>query len=58
MHHFERYQGENLYYLILSGDQLYQMDFTKMINAHIESGADITIAAKPCRVRRRRASAS
>lgn len=47
MHHFERYQGENLYYLILSGDQLYQMDFTKMINAHIESGADITIAAKP-----------
>lgn len=47
MHHFERHHGENCYYLILSGDQLYQMDFTKMVNAHIRDGADITIAAKP-----------
>lgn len=46
MHHFER-QGENYYYLILSGDQLYQMNFAKMIQDHIESGSDITIAAKP-----------
>lgn len=46
MHHFER-QGENYYYLILSGDQLYQMNFAEMIKAHIDSGSDITIAAKP-----------
>lgn len=47
MHHFERYYGSNCYYLILSGDQLYQMDFNKMVREHVESGADITIAAKP-----------
>lgn len=35
------------YYLILSGDQLYRMDFQKMLKRHIESGADLTIAAKP-----------
>ena len=46
MHHFQRH-GDNAYYLILSGDQLYQMDFRELINRHIESGADITIAAKP-----------
>ncbi len=46
MHHFER-QGEDYYYLILSGDQLYQMNFADMIEAHIASGSDITIAAKP-----------
>ena len=46
MHHFER-QGENYYYLILSGDQLYQMNFAEMLKAHIDSGSDITIAAKP-----------
>lgn len=46
MHHFQRH-GQNAYYLILSGDQLYQMDFGTLINRHIESGADITIASKP-----------
>lgn len=46
MHHFERH-GQKCYYLILSGDQLYQMDFAKMVRRHIESGSDITIAAKP-----------
>jgi glucose-1-phosphate adenylyltransferase len=35
------------YVLILSGDQLYQMDFGKMIDNHIEKGADITIATIP-----------
>ena len=34
------------YLLILSGDQLYRMDFNKLINQHIETGADVTIAAK------------
>jgi glucose-1-phosphate adenylyltransferase len=32
------------YALILSGDQLHQMDFNKMIKAHEKSGAGITIA--------------
>ncbi len=35
------------YYVILSGDQLYRMDFEDMLNRHIESGAELTIAAKP-----------
>ena len=33
--------------LILSGDQLYRMDFQKMIETHLESNADVTIAAIP-----------
>lgn len=33
--------------LILSGDQLYRMDYRKIINEHLESGADVTIAAVP-----------
>lgn len=35
------------YYIILSGDQLYRMDFQDMLDRHIESGAELTIAAKP-----------
>jgi glucose-1-phosphate adenylyltransferase len=35
------------YALILSGDQLYQMDFNDMIEEHIKSEADITIATLP-----------
>ena len=33
--------------LILSGDQLYQMDFAAMIDNHATQGADITIATIP-----------
>ncbi len=33
--------------LILSGDQLYRMDFRDMLRTHIESGADATIAGIP-----------
>ena len=33
--------------LVLSGDQLYRMDFRKVIAQHIESGADVTIATIP-----------
>lgn len=33
--------------LILSGDQLYQMDFQDMIDHHIKSNADISIATIP-----------
>lgn len=35
------------YYLILAGDQLYRMDFREMLEEHIRSGAELTIAAKP-----------
>lgn len=35
------------YALILSGDQLYQMDFNDMIEEHIKNEADITIATLP-----------
>ena len=35
------------YILILSGDQLYRMNFQKMIASHRESGADVSIAAVP-----------
>src|SRR5262245_8918476 len=33
--------------LILSGDQLYRMDFRRMIDMHMLSGADISIAVLP-----------
>ena len=35
------------YIIILSGDQLYSMDFEQMLETHIAAGADLTIAAKP-----------
>ncbi|MDC7245683.1 MAG: glucose-1-phosphate adenylyltransferase [Sphaerochaetaceae bacterium] len=34
------------YYIILSGDQLYRMDFQHMLKSHIDSGAVLSIAAK------------
>ncbi|MFT3794253.1 MAG: glucose-1-phosphate adenylyltransferase [Flavobacterium sp.] len=45
MQHFMNHQFD--YALILSGDQLYQMNFNEMIQAHKESGASITIATLP-----------
>ena len=45
MHHFLDHDFE--YFLILSGDQLYQMDYGKMIEAHKESGVEISIATIP-----------
>lgn len=35
------------YFLILSGDQLYQMDFCELMAAHITTQADLTIATLP-----------
>ncbi len=35
------------YILILSGDQLYQIDFKDMFDKHIDSGAEISIATIP-----------
>lgn len=33
--------------LILSGDQLYRMDYNQLVETHSRSGADVTIAALP-----------
>src|ERR1700712_4366253 len=38
---------ESEYILILSGDQLYQMDLMYMVNNHINMNAEITIATIP-----------
>ncbi len=58
----EWYQGtadaiyQNIYFidrenpefiLILAGDHIYKMDYGKMINAHIENQADVTVGAIP-----------
>ena len=43
--HFDNHPHEHV--LILSGDQLYRMDFRKMLEHHISSGSDITVAALP-----------
>lgn len=45
MTHFMNHDFD--YALILSGDQLYQMDFNEMIKAHEKSGAAISIATLP-----------
>ena len=33
--------------LILSGDQLYRMNYKKMLKTHLQAGADVTISAVP-----------
>lgn len=43
--HILRYEAD--YYLILAGDHLYRMDYTEMVEAHVDRRADITIAAQP-----------
>jgi glucose-1-phosphate adenylyltransferase len=43
--HFVGYDADH--YLILAGDHLYRMDFGELIDSHIETRADITIAAQP-----------
>ncbi len=43
--HFEKIDYDCM--LILSGDQLYQMDFNEMLNKHIEQNADLSIATIP-----------
>ncbi|WP_103866174.1 glucose-1-phosphate adenylyltransferase [Aquimarina sp. I32.4] len=39
------------YALILSGDQLYQMDLNEMLDAHIQKKADISIATIPVKAK-------
>ena len=45
LRHIEPFESD--YILILSGDQLYQMDFAEMLENHKKLGADITIATIP-----------
>ncbi len=45
LHHLEAHSFE--YVLILSGDQLYQMDFRLMLDNHIAQKADISVATIP-----------
>ena len=43
--HFRSYPHDLV--LILSGDQLYRMDFRKVIEQHLATKADVTVAATP-----------
>ncbi|GAA4271498.1 glucose-1-phosphate adenylyltransferase [Aquimarina gracilis] len=45
MYHLLNHEFE--YALILSGDQLYKMNFTEMLDEHIQKGAEISIATLP-----------
>jgi len=45
LHHLSVHEFD--YVLILSGDQLYQMDFEQMIDNHIKANAEISIATIP-----------
>ncbi len=45
MKHINNHNYE--YILILSGDQLYQIDFAEMIEKHVEGNADVSIATIP-----------
>lgn len=45
IHFIDQYNPS--YVLILSGDHIYKMDYTKMINFHKENEADVTISVKP-----------
>jgi glucose-1-phosphate adenylyltransferase len=38
--------ADNDLFLILSGDQLYRMDFKELVQQHLDTKADVTIAAK------------
>jgi glucose-1-phosphate adenylyltransferase len=49
MHRFLRHGADSI--LVLSGDQLYVMDFRTILEAHAASRADITVAATPVTAR-------
>lgn len=40
-------EGDHEYFLILSGDQLYRMDYAALLQRHIERGSDLTICTLP-----------
>ncbi len=41
--HFAGYDVD--YYLVLAGDHLYRMDYGRLLDAHVDESADITVAA-------------
>lgn len=45
LNHYKEDQPD--YVVILSGDQLYSMDFKMMLRDHVSRGAEVTIATKP-----------
>ncbi len=45
LQHFEN--APHKYVLILSGDQLYRMNFREVLEHHIQSGAEVTVATIP-----------
>lgn len=49
LHHIDNFEFE--YVLILSGDQLYQMDFRELLQFHIENGSEVTLATIPVNAR-------
>jgi glucose-1-phosphate adenylyltransferase len=49
LRHIEPFDSD--YVLILSGDQLYQMDFAEMLDNHKQLGADISVATIPVTAR-------
>lgn len=44
-------KAEPRYVLILAGDHIYKMDYSDMIRAHIENGADMTVGCIPVSVK-------
>lgn len=45
LHHLSNYEYEHV--LVLSGDQLYQMDYRKLLKVHKEDDADLSVATIP-----------
>jgi glucose-1-phosphate adenylyltransferase len=45
LHHLENYNHDHV--MILSGDQLYQMDYRAMLDTHRKQDADLTVATIP-----------
>ena len=40
-------EAHTKYVLILAGDHLYRMNYTKFVHFHVDSGADVTVAVQP-----------
>ncbi|MCL2519672.1 MAG: glucose-1-phosphate adenylyltransferase [Spirochaetaceae bacterium] len=47
LYHFTTSAENYKYYLILSGDQLYRMNFRKFHNEHLKSGAELSLGILP-----------
>ncbi len=45
--HFNKLDVDHI--LILSGDQIYKMNYRKMLKSHVDAGADLTISVIPVR---------